>query len=113
MNTENGSIYVSPHAIRQAKDRFGWRDVAYLKVVAQMAYEVGEALRAGRRAKTMPRWVAIHARSKAGGRVGKSRPRWYVWNAERTRCYVVGLPDRRNDADWVILTAMQASGKEE
>ena len=61
--------------------------------------DVAAAIREGRVAKAAPRWV--------GDEFGRSRVRGpgtkrFVWNAARSRCYVI----RRQDGGWQVLTVL-------
>lgn len=106
------SVYVSGHAIKRARERVpGWRDENQMRLVNLVCWEVAEAVRAGRKAKTMPRWAAITRRAKA--KAHNVAPRWFVWNHGQTRCYVITRGTAAEKCEWVVVSVLCNNDGEE
>lgn len=95
-------IKLTGHVQWQTRSRYPdfWRQGG----VDGIYYEVAEALRGSRMAKTMPRWATRgERRSKQGRRGGTWR---YVWNEGMTRCYVICRGPTRRGSGWVVITIL-------
>ena len=67
---------------------------------ATIEREVREAVEAGRKAKTKPRFVT----ESNGRRPGNAGTQRFAWNEEQTRAYVL-KPDDGGET-WVVLTVL-------
>lgn len=103
-------VYVTAHAARRAADRFpDW--VPDARYVDSIFYEVSAALEAGRKSKTVPRWVMTANDSRARGKASHSNR--FVWNEEETRCYPVSPSQAPNGRrKWIVLTTLQRRAEE-
>lgn len=103
--TDRPLISITRHARQQASRRHVdfWKERGVDGIYA----EVAQALKEGRKAKTVPRWAVI-ASKRSKGKLGTTR---YVWNPELTRCYVLiaGRLLRNRGASWVVVTVLRGA----
>lgn len=102
----NLPVLVSKHA----RDRAAYRDRPFWtsRGVAGIYAEVTEGLKAGRKAKTLPRWAAWGSQrlSAKRHRRGGAGTRLFVWNEEETRVYALVRGKTRNGPGWIVATTM-------
>lgn len=108
-------VHVSAHAIDRTleRDRASFPG-SRVDVALRIRREIEEAIAAGRRAKTKPRWATPGPdRPKALIHPKADRTARFVWNAEETRCYVVETRKTGPAASVVVVKTMLAPPDDE
>lgn len=110
----DGSVYVSPHAVRRAIDRLAPRDPkptrypdpdTTLAVEEWIRSEAKAAVFAGRRRREKPRWARLYGERSDALPDGQ----WFVWHPSSEVGWVVADIDRASGSCRVITTLVRVS----